>query len=174
MYTQKKTVSSTITRSNHQSDVGCVCVCVYHYLILIRCMHGPRDKFFIKYIGTPIKYTSLCHILYERIKVYPKLIGEYYTEILNIPLRRTAKEYMDTLPEVHMASTLGLMLVSLSVILINIISHPLLSMAISSCNGPCKTPDDCTGKLTCINCKCNNDPDVGTHICGGGGGGGNC
>ncbi|KAB2626414.1 kiwellin-like [Pyrus ussuriensis x Pyrus communis] len=73
-----------------------------------------------------------------------------------------------------MASTLGLMLISLSVILINIISLPLPSMAISSCNGPCKTPDDCTGKLTCINRKCNDDPDVGTHICGGGGGGGSC
>ncbi|KAM1227270.1 hypothetical protein ACFX2J_006504 [Malus domestica] len=49
---------------------------------------------------------------------------------------------------------------------------PSSPINISSCNGPCKTPDDCTGKLTCINRKCNDDPDVGTHICGGGGGGG--
>ncbi|XP_021812312.1 kiwellin-like [Prunus avium] len=78
-----------------------------------------------------------------------------------------------------MASTLVLMLVSLSLILIYIISLPLPTMAISSCKGPCKTPNDCAGQLTCINRKCNDDPAVGTHICsggggGGGGGGGNC
>ncbi|KAG8371303.1 hypothetical protein BUALT_Bualt13G0073700 [Buddleja alternifolia] len=44
--------------------------------------------------------------------------------------------------------------------------------AISSCNGPCQTLDDCSGQLICINGNCNDDPDVGSHICGGGGGGG--
>ncbi|PQQ05422.1 kiwellin [Prunus yedoensis var. nudiflora] len=38
-------------------------------------------------------------------------------------------------------------------------------MAISSCKGPCKTPNDCAGQLTCINRKCNDDPAVGTNIC---------
>lgn len=42
----------------------------------------------------------------------------------------------------------------------------------SSCNGPCKTLNDCAGQLICINGKCGDDPDVGTHTCGGGGGGG--
>ncbi|KAJ4725077.1 Kiwellin [Melia azedarach] len=49
---------------------------------------------------------------------------------------------------------------------------PFLSNAISQCNGPCQTLDDCSGQLICINGKCNDDPDVGTHICTGGGGGG--
>ncbi|KAJ4725076.1 Kiwellin [Melia azedarach] len=48
---------------------------------------------------------------------------------------------------------------------------PFLSIAISQCNGPCQTLDDCSGQLICINGKCNDDPDVGTHICTGGGGG---
>ncbi|GMY10362.1 Ripening related protein family [Fagus crenata] len=56
-------------------------------------------------------------------------------------------------------------------LILNIISLPLLARAISSCNGPCKTQNDCNGQLTCINGKCNDDPDVGTHICSGGGGG---
>ncbi|KAJ0102614.1 hypothetical protein Patl1_03839 [Pistacia atlantica] len=42
---------------------------------------------------------------------------------------------------------------------------PLLLNAISHCNGPCKTLDDCDGQLICINGKCNDDLDVGTHIC---------
>ncbi|GMN24891.1 hypothetical protein TIFTF001_000728 [Ficus carica] len=46
------------------------------------------------------------------------------------------------------------------------ISLPLLSHAISSCNGPCRDLNDCDGQLICINGKCNDDPDVGTHICG--------
>ncbi|KAH0712964.1 hypothetical protein KY289_008923 [Solanum tuberosum] len=39
------------------------------------------------------------------------------------------------------------------------------SNAISQCNGPCKTWDDCDGQLICINGKCNDDPNVGTKIC---------
>ena len=50
--------------------------------------------------------------------------------------------------------------------------NAMLIKAISSCNGPCKTLNDCAGQLICIKGKCNDDPDVGTHICGGGGGGG--
>lgn len=46
------------------------------------------------------------------------------------------------------------------------------SNAISSCNGPCISLNDCDGQLICIGGKCNDDPDVGTNICGGGGGGG--
>ncbi|XP_044483817.1 kiwellin-like [Mangifera indica] len=57
-------------------------------------------------------------------------------------------------------------------IMIFIISFPSLSNALSSCNGPCKTLNDCSGQLICINGKCNDDPDVGTNICSGGGGGG--
>ncbi|XP_059291794.1 kiwellin-like [Lycium ferocissimum] len=45
------------------------------------------------------------------------------------------------------------------------------SNAISSCNGPCNSLNDCSGKLICIKGKCNDDPDVGTNTCGGGGGG---
>ncbi|KAF4376093.1 hypothetical protein F8388_022614 [Cannabis sativa] len=48
---------------------------------------------------------------------------------------------------------------------------PLQLDAISSCNGPCRTLNDCDGQLICINGKCNDDPDIGTNICGGGGGG---
>ena len=39
--------------------------------------------------------------------------------------------------------------------------------AISSCGGPCRTLNDCAGALICIGGKCNDDPDVGTHICSG-------
>ncbi|XP_050369183.1 LOW QUALITY PROTEIN: kiwellin-like, partial [Argentina anserina] len=46
------------------------------------------------------------------------------------------------------------------------ISIPLpYSTAISSCNGACQTLDDCDDQLICINQRCNDDPDVGTHIC---------
>ncbi|OAY38046.1 hypothetical protein MANES_11G148100v8 [Manihot esculenta] len=58
------------------------------------------------------------------------------------------------------------LLVSLSFLLLFASS----SNAISSCNGPCRTLNDCEGQLICINGKCNDDPDVGTNICGGGGG----
>ncbi|XP_054813859.1 kiwellin-like [Prosopis cineraria] len=57
----------------------------------------------------------------------------------------------------------------------NVISLPLLANAISNCGGSCATLNDCAGQLICINGKCNDDPDVGTHTCsGGGGGGGTC
>jgi len=52
-----------------------------------------------------------------------------------------------------------------SIFLFNIINIPFLTNAISSCNGPCKTLNDCDGQLICINGKCNDDPDVGTNIC---------
>ncbi|CAK9172661.1 unnamed protein product [Ilex paraguariensis] len=54
-------------------------------------------------------------------------------------------------------------------ILISIISLPFPGDAISNCNGPCNTLNDCAGQLICINGKCNDDPDVGTHICSSGG-----
>ncbi|MED6213489.1 Kiwellin [Stylosanthes scabra] len=37
--------------------------------------------------------------------------------------------------------------------------------AISYCKGPCNDLNDCYGQLICINGKCNDDPDLGTHIC---------
>ncbi|KAI4334369.1 hypothetical protein L6164_019069 [Bauhinia variegata] len=55
----------------------------------------------------------------------------------------------------------------------NLITLPLFTNAISSCSGPCKTLNDCDGQLICINGKCNDDPDVGTHVCSPTGGG-NC
>lgn len=71
-----------------------------------------------------------------------------------------------------------------SIFLFNVINIPfLITNAQSSCNGPCKTLNDCSGQLICIHGKCNDDPDVGTHICNNpspsppppsGGGGGNC
>ncbi|XP_038679570.1 kiwellin-like [Tripterygium wilfordii] len=61
-----------------------------------------------------------------------------------------------------MANTVSLMLAFFITITI---SFPFLSHAISSCNGPCRTLDDCSGQLICITSKCNDDPDVGTHIC---------
>ncbi|CAJ2660733.1 kiwellin [Trifolium pratense] len=80
-----------------------------------------------------------------------------------------------------MASMSNLIFLS-SIFLFNIISIPFLANALSSCNGPCKTLDDCSGQLICINGKCNDDPDVGTRICSGtnpppsppSGGGGTC
>ncbi|KAH7287799.1 hypothetical protein KP509_32G075200 [Ceratopteris richardii] len=44
------------------------------------------------------------------------------------------------------------------------------SRAQQSCGGSCTTLDDCAGQLICINGQCNDDPQVGTHICSGGGG----
>ncbi|MBA0622861.1 hypothetical protein Godav_008364, partial [Gossypium davidsonii] len=32
------------------------------------------------------------------------------------------------------------------------------------CNGPCQNLNDCSSQLICTNSKCNDDPDVGTHI----------
>ncbi|KAL6575827.1 hypothetical protein OROHE_000808 [Orobanche hederae] len=54
-------------------------------------------------------------------------------------------------------------------ILVNIFSLFNSASAISSCNGLCQTLNDCAGQLICINRKCNDDPDVGSHICSGGG-----
>lgn len=49
------------------------------------------------------------------------------------------------------------------VVTITLFSSP--SHAFSSCNGPCHAQDDCTGQLICINGRCLDDPDVGTHSC---------
>lgn len=67
----------------------------------------------------------------------------------------------------HMANLNLALLLSLTLFFFNIITFPFPSSAISSCNGPCQTLDDCQGKLICINSKCKDDPDVGTHICSG-------
>ncbi|KAL4014699.1 hypothetical protein IC575_026913 [Cucumis melo] len=56
--------------------------------------------------------------------------------------------------------------------ILSIIMFFHLCGALSSCNGPCQTLNDCQGQLICINGICLDDPDVGTHICSGGGGGG--
>ncbi|XP_040994278.1 kiwellin-like [Juglans microcarpa x Juglans regia] len=68
-----------------------------------------------------------------------------------------------------MANTL--FFVSLSLTIVSAFSFlPFLAHAISSCNGACRTLNDCAGQLICINGKCNDDPDVGTHLCSGGSG----
>lgn len=54
-----------------------------------------------------------------------------------------------------------------SIFLFNITNLPFLTNAISSCNGGCNDLNDCYGQLICINGKCNDDPDIGTHICSG-------
>ncbi|GAU15684.1 hypothetical protein TSUD_109420 [Trifolium subterraneum] len=76
----------------------------------------------------------------------------------------------------HMSNLIFLASIFFFNIIINI---PFLTNAQSSCNGPCNTLNDCSGQLICINGKCNDDPDVGTHICSGtpsppSGGGGSC
>ncbi|XVF68545.1 hypothetical protein PTKIN_Ptkin11bG0011400 [Pterospermum kingtungense] len=53
-------------------------------------------------------------------------------------------------------------------VLFSIISSPLPSTALSNCNGQCRDLNDCSGQLICINGKCADDPDVGSHICKGG------
>ncbi|XP_073146860.1 kiwellin-like [Henckelia pumila] len=66
------------------------------------------------------------------------------------------------------------------IISVLISSFMSLGISLSSCNGPCQTLNDCAGQLICINGRCNDDPDVGTHTCGGGStpappsGGGSC
>ena len=45
------------------------------------------------------------------------------------------------------------------------ITYFLLPTLSVSCNGLCKTFNDCDGQLSCINGKCNNDTAVSTHIC---------
>lgn len=63
-----------------------------------------------------------------------------------------------------MAYTASLVFLAFTFLIIN---FPLLANAIG-CNGPCRTLNDCDGQLICINGRCNDDRDVGTHICGGG------
>ncbi|CAI9099567.1 OLC1v1036411C2 [Oldenlandia corymbosa var. corymbosa] len=46
-----------------------------------------------------------------------------------------------------------------------IVSLPSLGTA-APCGGSCRDLNDCDGQLICINGKCKDDPDVGTHICG--------
>ncbi|TXG73828.1 hypothetical protein EZV62_002407 [Acer yangbiense] len=65
-----------------------------------------------------------------------------------------------------------LFLASLSLVFTIFITFPFLSNAISSCNGACRTVNDCSGQLICIKGKCNDDRDVKTQICSGGDGGG--
>ncbi|KAI9077824.1 hypothetical protein K1719_040170 [Acacia pycnantha] len=55
-------------------------------------------------------------------------------------------------------------------LLCNLSSLPLLTSAISNCSGSCTTHNDGAGQLICIIGQCNDDLDVGTHICGHGGG----
>ncbi|KDP44018.1 hypothetical protein JCGZ_05485 [Jatropha curcas] len=57
-------------------------------------------------------------------------------------------------------------------LLFNILLFASTSNAISSCNGPCQTENDCDGQLICIHGSCNDDPDIGTNTCSGGSGGG--
>ncbi|KAL8112915.1 hypothetical protein AgCh_020286 [Apium graveolens] len=59
-------------------------------------------------------------------------------------------------------------LANLFLIFLLTITCPLFVNALSDCNGTCTTGDDCSGQLTCIDRKCNDDPDVGTDICKGG------
>lgn len=49
------------------------------------------------------------------------------------------------------------------VISIALFSSP--SHAISSCNVPSQTLNDCTDRLVCINGRCHDDLDIGTQIC---------
>ncbi|KAM7527959.1 hypothetical protein LguiB_031369 [Lonicera macranthoides] len=46
-------------------------------------------------------------------------------------------------------------------------SHSFIATAISSCNDPCQSLNDCTGQLICIEGKCNDNSDVGTQVCQG-------
>ncbi|CAI9105032.1 OLC1v1003861C1 [Oldenlandia corymbosa var. corymbosa] len=59
-------------------------------------------------------------------------------------------------------------LFSFFIFMINVVVFfPSLATAVS-CGGSCKNLDDCDGQLSCINGKCNDDPDVGTDTCGAG------
>lgn len=71
-----------------------------------------------------------------------------------------------------MAYTTSFMFLASTLLFTISINTPLITNALSSCNGPCNNLNDCSGQLICINGKCNDDPEVGTKICGGGGGGG--
>nr|GMD69467.1 kiwellin-like [Ipomoea batatas] len=61
----------------------------------------------------------------------------------------------------------NLALISLCIFAI-FVGFSLQGNALSSCNGPCRTLNECSGQLICIGGKCKDDPDVGTNICGGG------
>ncbi|KAK7324922.1 hypothetical protein VNO77_28870 [Canavalia gladiata] len=71
-----------------------------------------------------------------------------------------------------MAHTPNIMFIATIYLFSIVTNFPFLSNALSSCNQPCNTLNDCAGQLICIKGKCNDDPDVGTHICSGSGGGG--
>ncbi|XAR59993.1 hypothetical protein NMG60_11033200 [Bertholletia excelsa] len=62
-------------------------------------------------------------------------------------------------------SNLNLLLLYLVFISISFLP---LGETVSNCNGACQTLNDCEGQLICINGKCNDDPNVGTHMCSGG------
>ncbi|KAK4762837.1 hypothetical protein SAY86_008605 [Trapa natans] len=62
------------------------------------------------------------------------------------------------------APTGTLMVATVSFFLV-LASLPCPSTAISYCGGPCRTLNDCNGQLICINGRCADDPDIGTHIC---------
>ncbi|KAE8645897.1 hypothetical protein Csa_011860 [Cucumis sativus] len=55
------------------------------------------------------------------------------------------------------------------VFFISLVLLPHISLATSSCDGPCQTLDDCEGQLICINGVCNDDPNIGTNQCSDGG-----
>ncbi|KAI6699659.1 hypothetical protein NL676_013983 [Syzygium grande] len=59
----------------------------------------------------------------------------------------------------------AMMSIALLLVVLSTNSH-----AISSCDGPCQTLDDCRGQLICINGMCGDNPKLGTRICGTGGG----
>lgn len=58
-------------------------------------------------------------------------------------------------------------MVFLIYLLLNLVSLSPCVVAISSCDGPCQTLDDCDGQLICINGGCSDDPNLGTNICQG-------
>ncbi|KAK9002986.1 hypothetical protein V6N11_060560 [Hibiscus sabdariffa] len=95
-----------------------------------------------------------------------ELMLDMFQEVLTV-----WKPSVQTMPEgvmkvARVGIHIGLLKASLS-FLFFIISSPLLSNALSGCNGPCRDLNDCSGQLICINGKCNDDPDLGTHICHG-------
>lgn len=55
---------------------------------------------------------------------------------------------------------------AISMLAILLLQHSLV-LAQQNCGGSCTTLDDCAGQLICISGRCNDDPDVGTHICSG-------
>ncbi|KAK6936077.1 hypothetical protein RJ641_033107 [Dillenia turbinata] len=63
-----------------------------------------------------------------------------------------------------MAEPLASLLLIFS-ILFTILNLALLTTAISSCGGTCRTLDDCDGQLICIKGRCSDDPSVGSSTC---------